>query len=278
MAASEVDLASLFSAVTKTLQENQASLNEADEYNHDHGDNMVNNFKLITRAVKKKKGASPSEQLAYASQTLQKKSSSGSARLYSQGLSQAASKMQGQDTVTSRNALDLVQALLGGQSSSQSGSGDLLGQLAGSLLAGGATNQPVDQPRPEQGSDMLGGLLGSLMGGTGAGQPGSQPAGTQGADLLGGLLGSLMGAGAGGIPTQSMPDDQPAGGGLDLNTMLGLASALMGPGQQGGSAVQTVVNSLLSSSQVNDSPHHSQSGQLVAGTLINMLGGLLGGK
>ena len=41
MPASEVDLASLFSAVTKTLQENQASLNDAGEYNHDHGDNMV---------------------------------------------------------------------------------------------------------------------------------------------------------------------------------------------------------------------------------------------
>ena len=70
MPASGVDLASLFSAVTKTLQENQAALNDADEYNHDHGDNMVENFKLITQATKKKKGAPPSAQLYYASATL----------------------------------------------------------------------------------------------------------------------------------------------------------------------------------------------------------------
>ena len=114
MPASEVDLASLFSAVTKTLEENQAALNEADEFNHNHGDNMVNNFKQITRAVNKKRGAPPSEQLSYASQALQKKSTSGSARMYSQGLSQASSKLQGQDSVNSRNALDLVQALLDG--------------------------------------------------------------------------------------------------------------------------------------------------------------------
>jgi len=53
--ASEVDLASLFSTVTKTLQGNQAALNDADEFNHDHGDNMVENFKLITEITKKMK-------------------------------------------------------------------------------------------------------------------------------------------------------------------------------------------------------------------------------
>jgi hypothetical protein len=37
----EVDLTKLFTAVTKALKTEQASLNEADTYNHDHGDNMV---------------------------------------------------------------------------------------------------------------------------------------------------------------------------------------------------------------------------------------------
>jgi len=90
-------------------------------------------------------------------------------------------------------------------------------------------------------------------------------------------MGALMGGGTAGTPSQGGQGSQGVGG-LDLNTMLGLASALMGPGQQGGSPVQTVVNSLLNNSQMNDSPHHSQSGQLVASTLINVLGGMLGSK
>jgi hypothetical protein len=47
-----MNLATLFGGVTKALAENQASLNEADSYNHDHGDNMVQNFKVISKALK----------------------------------------------------------------------------------------------------------------------------------------------------------------------------------------------------------------------------------
>ena len=59
MSEQEVDLSKLFNAVTKALKTEQASLNEADSYNHDHGDNMVTNFKVITKALKQKQGASP---------------------------------------------------------------------------------------------------------------------------------------------------------------------------------------------------------------------------
>ena len=309
MPASEVYLASLFSAVTKTLQENQVSLNDADEYNHNHGDNMVNNFKLITKATQKKKGAPPSEQLSYASETLQKNSKSGSARLYSQGLSQAASQLEGQEAVTSRNALSLVQALLGGQPSSpstQAGTSDLMGQLMGSLVGGGATPPPDNLPENAQGADLMGGLMGALMGNTGAGQttpqpsesqgadlldgllgslmgsgepasPSQQQAGSQGSDLLGGLMGALLGGGATGMPSPTGQSSQGTGG-MDLNTLLGIGSALMQSNQQGSSPVSGLVNALLSGSQVNNSPHHSQSGQLVASTLINTLGAMLGGK
>jgi hypothetical protein len=36
----QVDLVRVFNAVTSTLKENQPALNAADEYNHNHGDNM----------------------------------------------------------------------------------------------------------------------------------------------------------------------------------------------------------------------------------------------
>jgi hypothetical protein len=141
---------------------------------------MVKNFRLITQATKKKKGAAPSAQLSYASETLQKKSKSGSARMYSQGLSQAASQLEGQETVDSRNALSLVQALLGGQPSSPS-THPVSSDMLGSLLGGGASTQPASQ-----GDDLMSGLMGALMGSAGTGQATSQPQNLK-PDLLGGL-------------------------------------------------------------------------------------------
>ena len=108
---SPIDLGQLFQTVTGTLANNKASLNNADTNNHDHGDNMVNTFELITRAIKEKKGANPSDQLAYAAEILSQQKS-GSAQLYAKGLSQASQQFQGQQ-VTSDNAMTLIPTLLG---------------------------------------------------------------------------------------------------------------------------------------------------------------------
>jgi len=108
---SPIDLGQLFQTVVGTLANNKASLNNADTNNHDHGDNMVNTFELITRAIKEKKGANPSDQLAYAAEILSQQKS-GSAQLYAKGLSQASQQFQGQQ-VTSDNAMTLIPTLLG---------------------------------------------------------------------------------------------------------------------------------------------------------------------
>ena len=108
---SPIDLGQLFQTVVGTLANNKASLNNADTNNHDHGDNMVNTFELITRAIKEKKGANPSDQLAHAAEILSQQKS-GSAQLYAKGLSQASQQFQGQQ-VTSDNAMTLIPTLLG---------------------------------------------------------------------------------------------------------------------------------------------------------------------
>lgn len=92
---SSIDLLKLFQTAGKTVGSNRESLNQADEYNHDHGDNMVQIFNVITEAVKAKKSAEPADQLAYASELLRKQSQSGSAQLYSQGLANAARGFRG---------------------------------------------------------------------------------------------------------------------------------------------------------------------------------------
>jgi len=275
MSEQEVDLSKLFNAVTKTLKTEQASLNEADTYNHDHGDNMVTNFKVITRALKQKQGASPSEQLSYASEVLSKKSSSGSANLYSQGLAQAATQLMGQSSVNSSNAMSMVQALIGGGkpvAQAQSGaSSDMLGQLLGGLMGGGQSAGAQTQQAESPSGDMLSGLMGSLLGGGGGGGQAQQAESPSG-DMLSGLMGSLLGGGGGG--GQSASSGQ--GGGLDLGSLLSTGASLLGGGQGGG--LGSLIGALVGGSAMGDSTHHSQSGNLVVSTLIGVLGKVLSGK
>lgn len=69
----QIDLVKLFGAVANNMGNQRESLNQADTYNNDHGDNMVEIFEVVTQAVKEKKNADPADQLAYASEILRRK-------------------------------------------------------------------------------------------------------------------------------------------------------------------------------------------------------------
>jgi hypothetical protein len=226
-----VDLAKVFGTVAKTLAENRESLNSADDYNHNHGDNMVQTFDMITRAMKEKKQASPAEQLEYAAQLLRQQSSSGSAQLYAEGLADASASLAGQKSINANNAMQLVQALLGaGQSAPQSSSGS--------------------------GADLLGSLLGGLAGGQ------SAPQSAQGgSDLLGSLLGGLTGQGG-----------NQQGSGIDMNDLLTAGMSFMQAKQQGQSNMDALLGTLVGSSRMNTTSARTQSGTLVANTLLQVLG------
>jgi hypothetical protein len=141
------DLSALFNVAAKTLAANRTTLNEADIENQNHGDNMVQAFKMISQAMAKQKGAAPSDQLTYASEYLAQHANNGSAHVYSQGLAQAAQKFQGQNSITPDNALLLIQSLLGGgQQPASQGSADLLGTLLG--------GPPPQQAGQAQGIDL----------------------------------------------------------------------------------------------------------------------------
>jgi hypothetical protein len=133
------DLAKIFSSVTKVLAQNKTELNQSDTYNHDHGDNMVEVFQVITQAMKEKKGASSADQLEYASQLLRQKTQSGSGQAYASGLERAAQALVGQ-AVNKDTAGTLIKSLLGAETVSApaaSTGGDLLGSLVSSLTGGG---------------------------------------------------------------------------------------------------------------------------------------------
>lgn len=188
----QIDLLSLFKQVSKSVKQNKDTLNQADNYNHDHGDNMVEIFDVITRAMKEKKSSAPADQLEYAAQLLRRKSSSGSGTLYANNLENAAKQVLGKE-INVGTVLTILQSLMGAsQKSGTSGSGDLLGSLLGGLMGGGTSDSNVND------------ILGSLLGQKGGSSSGS----TQGIDL-----GDLLGAGM-----EALSQSQQGKSGLDVLT------------------------------------------------------------
>ena len=180
MSNGQIDLLKLFQAAAGALQQNKSALNQADTYNHDHGNNMVSTFNTIVQALQQKQDAKPAAQLKYVSQQLNQNATSGSGKTYAQGFAQASAHFKGTE-ITLESILPLIQMILGGgQATTKTGSSaDLIGSILGGLTGSGAGQSG-------QGLD-LGGLLGGLLGG----QSGSSS--NAGGDLLGSLIGGLVG-------------------------------------------------------------------------------------
>lgn len=258
MPQSGVPLASIFQAVSKTLVENQKTLNQADERNGDHGDNMVKTFQAITSALQEKESSSNDAALAYAAKQLSQNTTSGSGQLYAQGLAQAANQMKGKE-LDSQAAMQLLQTLIGGgqspQQPAQATGGDALDALLGGLMGGGQTQQP----QQSSGSgDMLGALLGGLAGSAQPQQQSQQGSG----DVLGGLLGGLTGSGS---ANAGLSD------GLDMGDLLNAGMAFMQAKQSGGSNAQALIQALLAGSGMGGAAHRQQSTQLVVSSFLQAL-------
>lgn len=208
-----IDLAKLFGSVAKTLGQNQSALNEADTYNHDHGDNMVQIFEVITQAMKDKKDASAADQLEYAAKILRENSGSGSAQLYAEGLKDAATQFAGQKTITSENAMQLVQTLLG---------------AANTLTQGSASSNTANN-----GTDLLGSLLGGLTGTT------AEPS-TSGESAPSIDLGDILNAGA-----AFMQAKQSGGSNLDAIVNALVSSSKVGNQDYRAQSGALVANTLM---------------------------------
>lgn len=136
--AQNLDLNSIFQTVTQQLSQKKDDLNQADTYNHDHGDHMVQIFKLVQNAVSKKADKPASDQLEYASQVVKEKAHSGSAELYAEGLSKAASNLSGKDlnpdsiSLLVKGLMNVEQPEASAQQQQQQGGG-ILGSLLSSF-------------------------------------------------------------------------------------------------------------------------------------------------
>ncbi len=197
------DLSALFSVAANALAANQQKLNQADAQNGNHGDNMVQMFNMLTQVMGEQKGASPSQQLSHASQYLQQHATSGSSKVYAQGLAQAAQQFQGQKSINQDNAMMLVQSLLGGgqpAQQQQGGTADLLGSLLGAV-----TQSQPPQRQQDDGID-AGDLLNAGMA--------FMNAKNQGQDNLQAGLSALMAAGPLGQSSHRQQSGQVVGNAL----------------------------------------------------------------
>lgn len=147
--ANSIDLQTLFTTVTQQLAEKKDNLNEADSYNHNHGDHMVKIFDLAKNAVAQKSDRPVEEQLSYASKVVQEKGDSGSAALYAQGLSKAAERFSGRELNENTIAV-LLQSLLGSEKPKetlrqQQQNDDILGSLISGLTGQSGETKESDQ-------------------------------------------------------------------------------------------------------------------------------------
>ena len=276
--AQELNLSTVFGEIAKTLSANQQQLNDADDYNHNHGTNMVETFQQIQKAVSQKEGEPVSDQLAYASKVLEEKTSGSTAKIYAEGLANASKQFVGKD-FNAETAGTLINSMMG-MSDTQKGGGDLLSTLLGSL--GGNAQAAQESPAPSTPSDasnLLGSLLGGLTGNSEPKQEAAQSSGGGIADLLGGLMGnqsnSQQSSGGLGELIGGMLDGgsatQSQNGGVDASTLLSAGLAYFAAKQSGKNNLEAITQALSSSSPLSEREDQQQSGALVINTILGLL-------
>jgi hypothetical protein len=232
------DLSQLFGAALQTMEEKRQEINDLDGYNGNHGDNMVQNMRVIRDAVAAHEDEPPSEALRWASQELAARGQGGTSQYYVRGLNQAAEQLEGHADMRQGEVMTLVQSLLG------------------------SVPQQGHPQQMQQGGSVLDSMLG-MAGNQMASQAQDSPL----AAMLAAQQGQAPDAGASGSPLDALLGAQGGGGGSPLDALLG------GQGAPGG--LGAALGQFLDAEQPQESPSSAQGagglGALLGG------GGLPGG-
>jgi hypothetical protein len=164
------DLSNLFGAALEAMAANRQEINDLDGYNGNHGDNMVENLRLITESLQEKSSQTPAEALGYASQRLQSDGRGGTSQYYARGLGQAAEQLQGRASLDGNDVMSLVQMLLGaipseGHQPQPQAGGSVLDQVLGMASEQRPQARPFDQAqgRPQDSDLDLDDVLNVLL-------------------------------------------------------------------------------------------------------------------
>jgi len=217
MSQSGIDLGSLFNAALKTVTANRQKINKMDSEQSNHGDNMVNNLKIIIDALANRSEEAPADALQHAAEELQAKGQSSSSKYYADGLSQAAEKLQGKDQLDKSDILNIVQTLMDAvpsqRSTQQVSGGESVLQSVANLAS---KQQPQASKKKGPGvGDLLSvasAALPAVMAAMQGGQSGADPISAALPALLSGLMGGQLNplqastprAAAGGLVAQSL--------------------------------------------------------------------------
>jgi len=217
------DLSNLFGAALEAMAANRQEINALDGYNGNHGDNMVENLRLITLSLQEKSSQTPAEALGYASQRLQSEGRGGTSQYYARGLGQAAEQMQGRPSLDGNDVMSLLQVVLGaipseGHQPQPQAGGSVLEQVLGMASEQRPQARPFDQAqaRPQDSDldldDVLNVLLPAGLAFLQAKQSGADTASAARQALMGALMGGQVNplqantprAAAGGLVAQSI--------------------------------------------------------------------------
>jgi len=164
------DLSNLFGAALEAMAANRQEINALDGYNGNHGDNMVENLRLITLSLQEKSSQTPAEALGYASQRLQSQGRGGTSQYYARGLGQAAEQLQGRSSLDGNDVMSLLQMVLGaipseGYEPQPEAGGSVLEQVLGMASGQPSQARPFDQAqdRPQDSDLDLGDVLNVLL-------------------------------------------------------------------------------------------------------------------
>jgi hypothetical protein len=205
---SSLDLSELFGAALQAVTAHRQEINDLDGYNGNHGDNMVENVRMIVDALKENSSRAPAEALGYASQRLQSNGRGGTSQYYAKGLGQAADQLQGRSTLEGSDVVSIVQSILGAIPSQHAPQQPQPGGGILEQILGGVGGQ---QPQPG------GGILEQVLGGVGGQQPQAGPAGPQDDGLdLGDVLNALLPAGLAFLQARQSGADTAAAAGQAL--------------------------------------------------------------
>lgn len=159
-----LEVASIFQMVLDALIVEQPELNQADPYNQDHGDHMVEIFQIAVRAAQEKQSGSLADAMEYASQLLLGCEENGSAQVYARGLTCLAAEFS-QRQIDLADLAPYAQVAISGEKqdngrSTGGRSGDILKALLSALAEW--ERLETEQPGSARGMD-LGYLLGIGM-------------------------------------------------------------------------------------------------------------------
>jgi hypothetical protein len=210
-----LDLSDLFGAALQAVSAHRQEINDLDGYNGNHGDNMVENVRMIVDALRQKSAQAPSEALGYASERLRSEGRGGTSQYYARGLGQAAERLEGRSSLEPDDIMSVVQSLLGaipsqGYPEQPQAVDSVLEQVLG--MAGGQRPQARRQDRGSGLAGLLSALLPAGLAFLQAKQAGADTASAASQALIGALMGGQVNplqagtprAAAGGLIAQSI--------------------------------------------------------------------------